>query len=198
MKKTVASAELPSLASLAEEESRLEARAAELLLQARALDAQRAAARAAREAAEGRTRIERKAVELGAWAAQLQVEVSRAVSLLDAQRRDEVARCAVLDASLRTSIAELEAMRVCVRQRAAALESSYAHCAQRMCAAAEEALIARRAEFGTDAYEGVANTDHHHALSGTGPPGRAPARSGATTPARTVAGEMRDAAARCV
>lgn len=135
------------LISLAEEESKLEAWAAQLQAQALQLEAQRAATRAARAAAQ--QRAEREA-ELQTWAARLQAQVLRAVALLDAQRREELDKCASFDESLVQNIAALESMRTGVRRRAEALDASYAQTAHRMCVVAEEALLARRAQLEAD------------------------------------------------
>jgi len=125
------------LATLAEEETKLEAWAAALQSQALALEAQRARvhARRARE------------LELHGWSARLQAQVSHAVALLDDQRREELDKCAAFDESLVANIAALEGMRVGVRRRAEALDASYAQTAHRMCILAEEALLTRRAQL---------------------------------------------------
>jgi hypothetical protein len=135
------------LISLAEEENKLEAWAAQLQAQALELEGQRAVTRAARAAAQ--QRAEREA-ELQAWAARLQAQVLRAVALLDAQRRDELDKCASFDEGIVRSIAALESMRAGVQRRAEALDSSYSATAHRMCVVAEEALVARRAQLEAD------------------------------------------------
>eukprot|EP00967_Tisochrysis_lutea_P121848 scaffold201137_cov31-Tisochrysis_lutea.AAC.1 len=135
------------LRALAEEESKLEAWAAELEAQAQQLEAQRAATKAA--LASAHRRAEREA-ELQQWSARLQAGVSRAVGLLELQRRKEIEKCRAFESSLEKNIATLEAMRLGVRKRADALDASYAQTAHRMLVVAEEALLARRAQLNAE------------------------------------------------
>jgi hypothetical protein len=180
---TTAATAAADLISLAEEESRLEVWANQLQVQALQLEAHRAATRAARAAAQ--QRAEREA-ELHAWSARLQAQVSRAVGLLDAQRREELDKCASFDESLVKNIAALESMRIGVRRRAEALDSSYAQTAHRICVVAEEALLARRAQLDADFPPAQRCPDRGCSVKQAGawpPPPTSPHRDAAPAPA---------------